>query len=125
MYIRFVVGSAKEKANTLHGPITELRLLRDEGALYDYEEIQANDVFEWFNAQLPCPPFDSSNWPITAISWFKVSQKAQIFVQKMYEIQFILNEHGIQTRTLKTGDPGMKLYEDEYQIVATSPRGKY
>lgn len=125
MYIRFVVGTVQEKLNRLHGPITELRLLRDEGSLYDYEETQANSIFEWFNSKLPCPPFDESNWPITAISWFKVNAEAQVFIQKMYEIQVILNEHEIQTRTIKTDDPGKKLYEDQYQVIATSPRGKY
>lgn len=125
MYIRFAVGAPQEKLNALHGPITELRLLRDEGVLYEYEVMQANLIFKWFNDKLPCPPFENSNWPVTAISWFKVNKKANSFIQKMYDIKSILDEHGIHIRTIKTDDPGMKLYEDEYQVIATSPKGKY
>jgi len=125
MFIRFVAGPEKEKLNVLHGPITELRLLRDEGALYDYEEQRASEIFDWYNEELPCPPFNESKWPTSAISWFKVNDEAQVFIQKMYDIKSILDEHGVLVRVIKTDDPGMKLYEDDYQVVATAPRGKY
>jgi len=110
MYIRFIAGSEKEKLNVLHGPITELRMLLDEESLYEYD---------------PCPPFSTSKWPNTAISWFKVNAEANVFIQKMYDIKAILNEHGVLVRIIKTDDPGMRLYEDDYQIVATAPRGKF
>jgi len=125
VYIRFVVGSEQEKLNKLHGPITELRLLRDEKTLYDYQVLLANDIFDWFNQKLPCPPFDESGWPDSAISWFKVNDEANIFINKMYDIKAILDEHDIQVRIIRTNDPGMKLYEDQVQVIATAPRGKF
>ena len=63
MYIRFVTGSETDKINNLHGPFTEARILRDNDNLYDYEVITINDIFEWYNNNLPCPPFESSEAP--------------------------------------------------------------
>ena len=120
MYIRFVVGTEKERIDTLHGPFTEAKILRDSQLLHGFEVDRINEIFLWFNEQLPCPPFEQSSWPKNAVTWFKTS--AQKFISRMYDIQAILNEHGIQVRTVKTGSPGKILYEDEYQIVAVSAK---
>lgn len=116
MYIRFVVGSEKEDPKWLHGVITEARLLKDENKLYEYEIKIVDDVFEWFNQNLPCPSFESSNWPSNAISWFK--EDAQEYISKLWELISILKEHDVPVRAIKSSDPGNKLYEDEFQIVA-------
>jgi hypothetical protein len=120
MYIRFVVGAEQEKLNELHGPFTEARLLRDEGALYEYEVTRINEIFDWFNDHMPCPPYSESKWPKNAISWFKVSSQA--FISKIYEINVILKEHGVQVREIKEDYPGKILYEDKYQIVSVSAK---
>jgi len=120
MYIRFVAGNEKEKLNTLHGPFTEARILRDNDKLYEYEVEVINDIFSWYNKNLPCPPFESSKWPNNAITWFKV--EAQVFITKLYEIKTILKEHDVQIQTIKTEYPGKILYEDEYQIVSVSAK---
>ena len=120
MYIRFVVGTENEETNTLHGPFTEARLLSDSKKLYDYEVEVINKIFDWYNDNLPCPPFESSKWPRNAITWFKI--EAQEFISKLYEIKAILNEHEVQVITIKTESPGKILYEDEYQIVSVSAK---
>ncbi len=120
MYIRFVTGSETEKLNNLHGPFTEARLLRDNNTLYGYEVVTINSIFEWYNTNLPCPPFENTKWPKNAVSWFKIS--AQEFISKLYEVSAILNEHDIRIQTIKTQYPGKILYEDKYQIVAVSAK---
>ena len=120
MYIRFVAGTETDKINKLHGPFTEARVLRDDNNLYDYEVETINNIFEWYNKNLPCPPYDNSKWPKNSVSWFKTS--AQEFISKLYEISAILKEHNVQIQTIKTKYPGKVLYEDKYQVVAVSAK---
>ena len=120
MYLRFVVGTNREENNTQTGIVTELRMLRESGDLPLYEHEHVEELFEWLNQNLPCPPFSKMNWSPHAISWFKSS--SQDMIGKFREIIAILEEHGRPVRMIKTLRPGRILYEDAYQIVAESSR---
>lgn len=115
MFLRFVVGGDDEHHKLLSGLITEARLLRDKGALTNYEGENLENLYEWFNNNLPCPPFETAGWSRDAVSWFKDSAKEPI--KKMRELSVILDSHGLLVRTLRSERPGRVLYEDEYQIV--------
>lgn len=115
MYLRFVVGGDDEHHRLLTGLITEARLLLDRGALAPHEEEQLSIAYEWFNANLPCPPFSSSGWSRNAVAWFKDS--AQESIKRTREIAVLLKQHGLQVRMLRSSNPGKVLYEDEYQVV--------
>jgi hypothetical protein len=119
-FIRFVVGTHHATPRTQTGVVAELRLLRESGDLPSYEHDHTQQIFDWLNAHLPCPPFTESHWSKDAIAWFKPS--AQDFIAKFREIIAILEEHGRFVRTLVTTDPGVIRYEDEYQVVAESHR---
>lgn len=118
MYIRFVVGTNREAARFQTGVVTELRMLRDSGGLEDYEVGYINELFEWINEELPCPPFRESGWSKDAISWFKDS--AQDLISKLRDMIAILEIHGRPVRMITTRMPGQILYEDAYQVVAQS-----
>lgn len=120
MYIRFVIGLDNDDPRKMHGPFTEVEKLRKEGALAAYEEEQVTRIFEKFNEELPCPPWSSNNWPVDAISWFKVS--SQSFVSQMYVLVYILREHGINVRVIKAKSLFKFFYEDEYQVIAVDKR---
>ncbi|WP_395746460.1 hypothetical protein [Prosthecobacter sp.] len=118
-YTRFIVCAARDRLQETSGVITELRLLKEAGNLTRDEYQRTEALFEWFNEHLPCPPFSSSNWPRDAISWFKPA--AQEHVEKMEEIIAILAAYDLSCRTLHTQDPGFIHYEDDFQVVASSP----
>ncbi len=124
MYVRFVVGADAENAAWLTGIITEARLLRDAGELYDYESERLEEIYEWFNEHLPCPPFEqklrSGAWTRDAVAWFRAEAGEPI--QRMWDIVAILREHGVPVRLVTTERPGRVVYEDEYQVVAETPR---
>ena len=71
MFIRFVVGVDDEHHRSLTGVITEARLLRDRDKLLEHELKWLEEIYEWLNAHLPCPPFSKSDWSRDAVSWFK------------------------------------------------------
>jgi len=56
MFIRFVVGVDDEHHRSLTGVITEARLLRDRDKLLEHELKWLEEIYEWLNAHLPCPP---------------------------------------------------------------------
>ena len=115
MFIRFVVGADGDHHRALTGLITEARLLRDGGALDEHEQSRLEATFEWFNANLPCPPFSSAGWSRDAVAWFKDSASESI--ERMREVASILKVHGLPVRMLRSKNPGKVLYEDPFQVV--------
>jgi hypothetical protein len=124
MFVRFVVGADAENAAWLTGIMTEARLLRDAVELYDYESERLEAAYEWFNEHLPCPPFEkklrTGEWTRDAVAWFRADAKGPI--ERMWDIVAILREHGVAVRMVTTERPGRVVYEDEYQVVAETPR---
>ena len=49
--------------------------LCDQGVFFDHESELLEDIFDWFNEHLPCPPFRaklrSGEWTPNAVSWFR------------------------------------------------------
>jgi hypothetical protein len=115
MFIRFVVGRESDDHRSLTGIFTEARLLRDKAVLNEHEERWLEDIYEWFNTNLPTPPFSSDDRLRDAVAWFK--DDAGDPLTKMWEIVSIVREHGIPVRMLRSTNPGKVLYEDAFQIV--------
>lgn len=115
MFIRFVAGHAGDDHRALTGIFAEARILRDDGAFVPHELAQLEETFDWFNRELPCPPFASERWPREAASWFK--DGAQTAIARMWTIVHLLDEHDVPTRVLRSKSPGKVLYEDDWQVV--------
>ena len=73
MFVRFVVGAEAENAYWLTGVFVEARILRDDGRLFRHEVEWLEEVLEWFNRNLPCPPFQKmirdGRWSRDSVSW--------------------------------------------------------
>jgi hypothetical protein len=121
MYVRFVVGSDGDDHRQLTGIFTEARMLRDDDLLADYEADWLQETFDWFNENLPVPPYSSSDWPAHVTAWFK--EASQPTIERMWDLVALLREHDKPVRILKSKAPGWKFYQDDYQIiVAEYPR---
>ena len=119
-YIRFVVGTEDQRAASLDGLFVESRLLRDEERLEPYEIDWLEQIYDWFNTELPCPPFSRDRFPTDAVSWFRAS--ATRFITRMWDLAALLRDHARPVRILKTDEPGVICYEDSYQVVAEPRR---
>jgi hypothetical protein len=115
MYIRFVVGADNEDHRQLTGVITEVRFLIEKGELEDYQVIRLEEIFEWLNEHLPCPPFSTDERLKNGACWFK--SHAGEPIKKIWEVIALLKEHDIPVRILKSRMPGRCFYEDDFQIV--------
>jgi hypothetical protein len=123
MFVRFVAGTDSENAYWLTGVITSARVLRDDGELYRHEVNLLAEAFEWFNQHLPCPPFrekfQTGAWTREAVCWFR--DDAGEPLGRIWDIIFILEEHGVPVRLVTTNRPGKIVYSDEFQVVAETP----
>jgi len=124
MYLRFVQGADSEDARWLTGVITAARVLRDDARLEPHQIDVVNESFDWFNAHVPCPPFQeklkSGKWSADAVAWFL--PEATEAIQRMWELVAVLKDHGMPVRVVRTASPGLIIYRDEYQVVAETPK---
>lgn len=124
MYVRFVNAAPWENAYLASGLFTAARWLRDDDQLHDYEIEFLDETFDWFNDNLPCPPFkeklNTKAWSEHAVAWYR--DDAQECISRMWDFVSVLKEHGEPVRFITTKYPGHVLYSDEYQIVAERPR---
>jgi hypothetical protein len=123
MLLRFVAGTETENAFRLEGVITVASVLRDQGELYEHESQWLDAIFDWFNENLPCPPFRrnlrSGEWTRNAVCWFR--DQAGEPLKRIWDIVAVLEEHGTTVRLVKTNRPGKIVYSDRYQVVAETP----
>lgn len=115
MFIRFVVGADDENHRSLTGVIAEARILRDDDKLTPYEEEWLEDIYDWFNSNLPNPPFSTGKFSRDAVAWFRAGSSE--FITRMWDIVAIIESHDVPVRLLKSQNPGKVVYEDEYQIL--------
>ena len=118
MYLRFVAGIESESATKQHGLFTEIQYLKDDKLLLDYQYELVKEVFEYFNKNLPVPPYKKKNISKSGVAWFKDS--ATSFISRMWDLVAILEQNEINVRVMKIEKPGMSLYEDDFQVVAKS-----
>ena len=114
-FIRFVVGLDDEHHRQLTGIITEARLLRDDDRLSDQETARVEGTYDWFNDNVPVPPFSTSGWPRDVVTWFK--DDASEAISRMWDLVAILRESGVPVRLLRSTNPGRVVYEDDFQVV--------
>jgi hypothetical protein len=74
MYLRFVAGAATENPYDLVGPFGTTSDLSLRTYLEPYETAWLDELLDWFNENLPVPPFrenrEANRWSCDAVSWF-------------------------------------------------------
>lgn len=120
MYVRFIVAIGTRPVRKQMGIIHEAFYLRSDGVFEDYERVLVDTAIDWFNRELPVPPFLSRRWSMNSVCWFRDSARTMIDVCR--DLAVVLEQHGRTVRMLRTCRPGMIRYEDRYQIVAQDRR---
>lgn len=122
-FVRFVVGAEDENAYWLTGIFIIANGLRRECKFHDYESEWLDEILEWFNENLPVPPFEqkrrSRKWTANAKCWFR--NDAGEPLQRIWDLVALLREHDVPVRLVRARTPGKVVYEDKFQIVAETP----
>ncbi|MCL1635922.1 hypothetical protein M2650_14955 [Luteimonas sp. SX5] len=116
MLIRFTVLAIDRDSGRNQGILVAAHTLRDEGPLTATEHVELNACLSWFNEHLPLPSLLGEAEHRRAISWFKSG--ALEAIQRMWSLKRLLDSHGCHVEVIRTADPGVIVYEDDWQVVA-------
>lgn len=72
---------------------------------------------EWFEANLPIPPYHKEGNPDRAITWFKETAMSSPIVQELRIYQEIARRYGTEIELVSSDSPGAIIYEDAYQVA--------
>ena len=120
MFVRFVVKFLDPDSGRRQGLFQAAWKLRDSGRLNAADWRRLERIRDWFNENLEKPARLSlsarPNRKAQAISWFKST--AAEHIDKMRQLQRVLETHGIAVEMIRTRRPGYVLYEDDFQVAA-------
>ena len=76
------------------------------------------DTLQWFNEHLQVPRIPREYE--RCLFWF-FAERQQV-VRRLWDLVAILAEHHVQVRKIRTSDPGLIVYRDEFQVAAMPSR---
>jgi hypothetical protein len=121
MYLRFSTTKWDPESTRNLGILVAAHDLRDDGDITRDEHEILRKTLKWFNENVTVPKILKDTDHRRAISWFKSSATEP--VQKMWELVEILRHHDVNIDVHKTNNPGIVIYEDEWQVVAKPEKG--
>jgi hypothetical protein len=117
-FIRFHTSVHCERAKRRLGIFHALGVLQDEGTIEDYFSETVEESLRWFNKNLTAPRIAEKDR--SCLFWFCADR--QQFVARLWELVAILAEHNVEVRRVRTNDPGMIVYRDDFQVAALPSR---
>jgi len=121
MYLRFALPELDEHSGHKLGIFQAAYRLKDSGGLPPWDESRLKECTRWFTVHLPVPACYKQG-SVQSICWFK--QDAQDCVERIWDVVWLLKEHGFNPVMLTTARPGAIVYEDVFQVAAI-PWRKY
>ena len=125
VYVRFVcfqlVGGQRQRL----GLFQALDEARDCDFSPSWALQEIGETYGWFQKNLKVPSrFSRGGWKgdgQPGLSWFK--PRASEHIKAMHRLKLALESCGVHVEVLTTRDPGLVIYEDEYQLVG-EPGGR-
>ncbi len=117
MYTRFHGNYSSPKTKQPYGIFVVIYHLYRDGKLSESDSKLYLTTKEWFEQNLPNPPFYEDNNSIHAVTWFKDGSKAQDMLAHLEAFFHIAEKYNVEIiKSISTVVPGKLVYEDEYQI---------
>lgn len=89
--------------------------LRRADRLAEEEEELYFNIDDWFNEELPNPPFYTDGNTVGALTWFKKSSSEEL-LKRLEPLCRVLDRYGVAWVAAESSDPGTIIYEDEFQV---------
>lgn len=117
-YIRFQTPLRCGNTGRPAGIFVAAGRLEDQKALPTETRERLRDVLAWFNQNLTVPSSSDVHW--RCLFWFRSS--SQPVIRRLWELAYLLEEENIFANKVRTQQPGMIVYRDEYQVAAVPHR---
>jgi len=82
----------------------------------DEEKILFTNIDNWFNENLPNPPFYDEGNPQKYITWFK-TKTAKHMIEKLIPLMELLEKYKVEYDIVFTNFVGKIVYEDDFQVA--------
>ncbi len=114
MFLRFTITQIDEDSHKPQGVFSAAYSLLDSGDLDSVEWKQLRELLDWFDENLSSPP--DSFYASRAIFWFK--SDAHENISRIWEMVYLLREHGHHIEVHKCRLLANISYEDKFQVAA-------
>ncbi|WP_208616278.1 hypothetical protein [Amycolatopsis regifaucium] len=121
-FVRFQ-SPTRDRRGNFTGVFGLVNGLARTGRLTVEQEAFRRATNDWYDANFINPAhsdpivYDAAVNP-GAAAWFKAT--ARVFIEPVDGYLAILKAHGVPCETVRSADPGMVIYEDDYQVVAVA-----
>ncbi|WP_458110993.1 hypothetical protein M1D88_11350 [Arthrobacter sp. R1-13] len=88
--------------------------LRRTGRLSEQEIVLHALTDDWFQQNLPNPPFYDDGNSIGAVTWFR--EASEEMTDRLQPLLSILDSKGVAWERSVSADPGKVVYEDQWQV---------
>ena len=117
-YLRFQTSLRCQRNGYALGLFQAAGRLQDDSEIEPQLEVMLKEALAWFNQQLPVPRRFVIN--DESVFWYQTASNE--FIQRMWDLAGVLILHAVQVKMIRTTDPGMITYRDDYQIAAIPNR---
>jgi hypothetical protein len=112
-FLRFATKRHHDVSGRREGIFSAAYRLCREGSLAEDEAADLHDLLDWFGSNLPTPPHDFDDH--RAIFLFR--SEAGECTQRIWDLVGLLSFHGVRCEMQEFTDPGLIVWDDEYQIA--------
>lgn len=120
-YIRFHGNYSSPYTGQPYGIFVVIYHLLRDGKLTEEDARLYNETKDWFEKNLPNPPFYDDQNSIRAVTWFKNSEKSTEMIERLAPFFYLAQKYDVEIIKSETEEvPGILVYEDDYQIGVSS-----
>ncbi|WP_028552120.1 hypothetical protein [Paenibacillus sp. UNC451MF] len=117
MYIRYHGNYSSPKTKQFYGIFVVIYHLFRDDKLSESDSKLYLDTKEWFEQNLPNPPFYDDNNSVNAVTWFKYGNKTPEMMIHLEPFINIAKKYNVEIiKSISKELPGILIYEDEYQV---------
>ena len=117
-FVRFQTSRISNYTSKPQGLFAAYWFLKESGRLSPEDLKRGSELYDWFQANVPDPPFYATGNEIRATTWWKAS--ATGVLERARDLAGLLAQYDVDVQEVVGSDVGAVVYEDDYQVAVTS-----
>jgi len=117
LFIRYHGNYSSPYTKQPYGIFAVISHLQRDGKLSKADSDLYDKTANWFEQNLPNPPFYDDRNAIRAVTWFKEYNEARHMIERLAPFFEIAQKYEVEIiKSVRYEAPGKIVYEDEYQV---------